>query len=341
MNGVQVNSLAFDAADRDRLYIASEDGIWTSADRGEELDPLNFGFVARAIRSVAELSGNRLFTIDSEVGDRTAVFESENGGEAWKRVEAAGLDGIHLRHIAGFSGILVASDVHQVYLSRDGGRSWAAIATDSALSHNQLQSARINQVEIIGRNRQPLIFAATNQGLFESADLGKQWRKAPVGTSTEILNIYSSTPDGGRVVLRSAEALYLSNDCGQTWAHLGVPVDISEVNDMAVPRSNDVPILIATKRGLLESRNHDMAWVFDTEKLPLSTVTSVAYDPSESKRAYALQFGNMFETNDGGNSWTMLSKSQFSVHRLWKPAGFPDRILGLTNEVGIVLKAGL
>ena len=341
MNGVQVNSLTFATADRDRLYIASEDGIWTSADRGEELDPLNSGFVARAIRSVAELSGGRLFTIDSEAGDRTAVFESDNGGETWKRVETAGLDGIHLSHIAGFSGILVASDAHRVYLSKDGGGSWATIATGSALSPNEPQSARINQVEIIARSRQALILAATDQGLFESADLGKQWRKSPVASAKEILDIYSSTPEAGRVVVRSAEAMYLSNDGGKTWADLRVPAYISEVNDMAVPPSNDVPILIATKKGLLESRNHDTAWVFYSEGLPLSTITSIVYDRSQSKRAYALQFGNMFETSDGGNSWTMLSKNQSSVHRLWKPAGFSDRILGLTNEVGIVLKAGL
>jgi photosystem II stability/assembly factor-like uncharacterized protein len=341
MNGVQVNSLTFGAADRDRVYIASEDGIWTSADRGEKLDPLNSGFVARAIRSIAELSGNRLFTIDSEAGDRTAVFESDNGGETWQRVETSGLEGIHLSHIAGFSGILVASDAHQIYLSKDGGHSWTATAAGSALSQNELQSARINQVEIIDRSGQPVILAATDQELLESGDLGKQWRKAPAAGSTEISNIDSSTPASGRVVLRSAETLYLSNDSGQSWAPLGVPVDMSEVNEVAVPASNDLPILIATKKGLLESWNHDTAWYFQSEGLPLSTVTSVVYDPSRSTRAYILQFGNILETSDGGHSWTMLSKSPSSVHKLWKSAGFPDRTLGFTNELGLLLRAGL
>jgi len=341
LSGIPVNSLTFDAGDRHRLYIASEDGIWTSDDRGVNLNPVNSGFVARSIRSVAELSGNRLFTMDSEVGDGTVVFESKDGGETWKRVEAAGLDGIHLTHLAGFSDILVASDANRVYLSKDDGRSWTAIVTGSGLCDNELQSARINQVQIVGRSGQPLILAATDQGLFESGDLGKEWRKAVVGSSTEISNVYSSTPQNGRVVLRSAEAMYLSNDGGQTWAHLCVPVDLSEVNDVAIPASNDVPILLATKKGLLESRNHDTAWVFHSEELPLSTVTSVVYDPSKSRRAYALQFGNIFETSDGGNSWTMLSKSPSSLRKLWTAAGFPDRLFGFTNDLGIVLRAGL
>jgi photosystem II stability/assembly factor-like uncharacterized protein len=341
VSGIQVNSLTFDAGDRHRLYIASEDGIWTSADRGENLNPVNSGFVARSIRSAAELSGNRLFTIDSEVGDGTAVFESNDGGETWNRIEAAGLDGIHLTHIAGFSDILVASDANRVYLSKDDGRSWTAIVTSSGLSDNELQSARINQVQIVGRSGQPLILTATDQGLFESGDLGKQWRKVLAGGSPEITDIYFSTPEGGRVLLRSTEAMYLSNDGGQTWERLCVPVDLAEVNDVAIPASNDAPILFATKKGLLESRNHDTAWVFHSEELPLSTVTSVAYDRTQSAHAYALQFGNIFETRDGGNSWTMLSKSPSSLCKLWTATGFPDRLFGFTNDLGIVLRAGL
>ena len=341
LSGIQVNSLTFDGGDRDRLYIASEDGIWTSEDRGENLNPVNSGFVARAIRSVAELSGNRLFTIDPEAGYGTAVFESMDGGVSWNRIEAAGLDGRHLIHIAGFSSVLVASDAHQVYLSNDGGRSWTAIVASSALFPKELQSARINQVQIVGRSGQPLILAATDRGLFESGDLGKQWKEIPLGGSKEITDIYSSTPENGRVVLRSAEAIYLSNDGGQTWERLCVPVDLAEVNDVAIPASNDAPILLATKKGLLESRNHDMAWVFHSEWLPLSTITSVVYDPSRSRHAYALQFGNIFETSDSGDSWTTLSKSPSSVRKLWTATGFPDRLFGFTNDLGILLRAGL
>ena len=338
ITGVQVNSLTFDAGTR--LYVASEDGIWTSEDHGEKLDRVNRGFVARAIRSVAELSGNRLFAMDSEGGNGTAIFCSDDGGQVWRRIETSGLDEVHLAGIAGVADILVGWDTRRIYLSDDGGQNWTIVGTGSRLFQDELESTRIWQSQIIIRNGAPLILVATDRGLFESGDLGKRWKEVVLGLPAEISNIYFSTPKRRRIMLRSAGALYLSNDSGQTWERLTVPVDVSEINDVAIPDSKDMPILIATKKGLLESHNEDSAWVFHSGDLPLSTVTSVLYDPSQAARVYALQFGSVFESSDAGNSWTMLSNAQSSVRKLWKPTGFPGRMLGLTNELGIVLGVG-
>src|SRR2546421_7370065 len=48
-------------------------------------------------------------------------------------------------------------------------------------------------------------------------------------------------------------------------------------------------------------------WTHDNNGLPFSTVESVTYHPREPLRVYALSFGKLYCSNNGGTTWDIAS----------------------------------
>jgi photosystem II stability/assembly factor-like uncharacterized protein len=109
---------------------------------------------------------------------------------------------------------------------------------------------------------------------------------------------------------------------------------------VAIPSEPNAPLLIATRLGLYSSSDNGATWYPNSGKLPGSTVNSVTYSPTEASVAYAVQYGQLYESKDCGSSWSAVPTALPALHirQLWMPAQNSDRLYGITNDLGIVFR---
>jgi photosystem II stability/assembly factor-like uncharacterized protein len=361
----QVNWLAFDPERADRMYLAVEgQGVFLSTDRGQTVMPLTQGFVDRRL-SAAAVGGNRLIAVEAHEGSTSGIFASEDAGAHWARIgPSAGLEGVHLEFIAGFAGdnkTLIAGSLHALYQSHDGGVTWkpleVVVRSDSYVSYllkkarpNSAASGRqpvtlrkfafhqVHGLYTVQSGTQQFIYAATDHGLLSTLDRGATWMAADIPGTESVDALFVSPSSDGRMVARGT-SLFYSEDYGLSWRSIGFPRDLAVINEIALAGDRSSPWLAAMADGLFESPDEGGHWYRLWQGVPISTFDSVVYNPSDAKVAYAVEFGQLYETRDAGASWHGLDeRAAYQFRHLWIPATAPDRVFGLTNEFGFVFR---
>ena len=382
LTNTQVNALAFDLSHPQRMYLALEyEGVGKSENGGEQINPINQGFVDRSISSVA-VSGNKLVALETQEGETSGIFVSTDRGASWSQLRnTRGLSGVHLRTIAGMTSeerILLAASPHQMYKSIDAGLTWKALPVrlvvpppaepakpatapkpsrpaSHAKTATRARTARpvkpkplireispsdVSGLYTVKNGTKDIVFAATDLGLLKSEDMGEHWTLCEIAGSTAVTALYSAPDFSGTLVARASGGLYLSKDSGEHWALLPFPLASSDVNDVAIPVDQNAPLLVATRVGLYSSPDAGSKWFTNSGGgLPASTVASVLYTGSESS-AYAVEYGRLYQSNDGGNSWAQISTAfpALRIRRLWKPDRNFNRLYAITGDVGIIFR---
>jgi photosystem II stability/assembly factor-like uncharacterized protein len=367
VNDQQVNSLAFDSGTPSEMYLALEDdGLWKSADRGKTLSPLNTGFVARRLTAVT-LSGTRLVAIQTQAGDSTGIFSSDDSGATWNPLpRAPGLGGVHFITITGVPGdnkLLFAATAREVFKSSDGGLNWKPVVISASIggsvfipsrsktaktrpaprpipSERTIHPNEFHTFTAILSGTQPVLLATTNRGILRSTDKGNRWVVAQTGYAEDFDEIFTSPINDGRLVARSQVGVYFSTDFGENWNSIPFPFSSSQLTDFAVPPlGTSLPMLAATDHGLFTSRDLGRTWYPVTSGLPASTVKAVIYS-ARGTAAYAVLYGQLYQSTDGGNLWSAVPSSfhSLSIRQLWQPAELPDRLFAVTNDIGILFR---
>ncbi len=378
VSGAQVNSIAFDPAEPKSMYLAMEnEGMGKTSDGGETIKPINNGFVDRHIAAVT-LSGDKLVAIESQLGNSTGIFFSSDRGETWKQIQdPRGLAGVHLRAVAGSSSdkkVLLASNSRQMFSSADGGQSWTPFAlrmivpprfqtaTSGAGKKDKVQakgsaatrSSGPHKSELVLRTVTPtaigglyaskadgkdMVFVATSLGLFRSSDAGATWAQLDMTVFADVWGLYFPPAADGRMIARTAAGLYMSNDCGDHWTPLSFPLPAVDVNDVAIPSDPKGRLLVASTRGIYVSQDNGGKWLAYARGIGSSTVDSVLYRGS-SQTAYAVEYGKLLRSNDGGSSWALVESalSSLEIRTLWTPGEDSDRMYGITSGLGILFR---
>lgn len=371
VNSAQVNSIAFDPAQPTTMYMAMEyEGLGKTQNGGETITSIDSGFVDRQISSVTK-SGSRFFAIEPQVGESTGIFASADRGETWAQVRSPkGLSGVHLRYITGSPDqdkFLLAATTHQLFESTDEGNLWkpftlrvivpppAQPAAPLRTTHTRTAPKRapvkprtilrtvtpstIGGLYAIQQGPKGQLYIATNLGLFRSGDLGAQWTQLQMNDASEVTALYSSANSDGRLIARTPLGLYMSKDCGDHWDKLAFPLPASDVNDIAIPADPNARLLAATRVGLYSSADNGGNWFSDAHGIQGSTVNSVVYRAA-TQTAYAVEYGRLFQSADGGNSWTLLPTSLSSpeIRQLWVPDSNSERLYGITSGLGILFR---
>lgn len=369
----QVNAIVFDPANPGSMYMAMEyEGLGRASDAGEKIKMLNHGFVDRSISSVAT-AGDKLIALETQLGESSGIFISKDKGENWNQLmDVKGLNAVHLRNLAVLPSnerMLVASAAHDLYKSVDGGQVWkplpirlllpataAPVVAPKAPAGKRAAAARkpvarkpVENVRVImpheihgvyaGKNgTADLLFAATDMGLLKSTDAGERWTIAEVAGSSAVSGLYLSPINDGRLVARADAGLYLSKDFGDHWTTLNFPKPSADVNDAAVPVDASSPILVATRLGMFSTLDEGAKWNTSHDGLPASTVNAVVY--GSGTLAYAVQYGKLFESKDGGKNWSHLKSGLPPAHvrKLWIPDLATNRLFGVTSDLGVLFR---
>ncbi len=373
LNSAQVNSMVFDPAQTGEIYMAMEyEGVGKTNNDGESISLTNRGFVDRNISSVTA-AGGKLVAIEPQLGDSTGLFISTDHGANWTQMQdVKGLLGVHLKSVTGFPNedkLLLAAAPRGLYKTLDGGVLWkplpiklivaeapaaakvTAHATKGhAVAHAKAVAKPIQKLKTITPSEffgiytiqsgtRSVVLCATDLGLLKSGDNGERWTLAELPGASSVTGLFAAPNSDGRLFARATAGLYFSNDFGDHWAKFNFPLSTGDINDIAIPVSHDLPLLVATRLGLYTTADNGKNWYANLGGIPASTVTSVLY-AGDGKTAYAIEYGRLYQTHDAGTSWGLVPSAlpTTRIRQLWMPDYTTARLYGITTDLGILFR---
>ncbi len=326
-----VKSIAFHPKTEGELYLATDDaGILVTHDRGVTSKAINEGFVNRHLPQISFADGAMYTSSIYELKDG-GIYKSANHGNSWDRIATPAQ--LHNENILAMTslgqgkGPLLAVGFENILKSSDGGRTWLR------LGHPWGGSKMVGLRNWTGDSKTALL--ASSNGIFVTRDGGAVWKAAKVkGDSTlAVRSIYAS---GTSAVVATTGALFISTDAGTAWSPFSRPREDSEIYDLALRGGPNGAILAATSHGLF--RSIDQAKTWKSAGIEAGTVSSVIWHPSRAAEAYAVQYGRVYRSIDGGIVWNPLERKGMegvTIRSLAIDATLPDRLFVLTASRGI------
>ena len=179
------------------------------------------------------------------------------------------------------------------------------------------------------QTQQPILLAATNMGLYRSADPANGWQRLPYGanldTRTSCIAADPQRPETIYVGTASSGVL-VSRDGGKTWQQVsGVPTE-APVNTIARDPQRTTHIYVGTKQAFYMSSNGGASWTRRGGNLPFGDFTSILINPRNSDEIFA---GNAYQTGEigggvfrslnGGQTWARIDpkENRLPSQRIW------------------------
>jgi photosystem II stability/assembly factor-like uncharacterized protein len=364
LSSEQVNWMVFDPAEPRTLYLATEfAGILKSTDSGETFRPTNEGFANHRLSEIAS-DGKLLYASSTYEGLYGGIFVSSDGGLQWSlRANEEALHGHNIHSLAaspaGAEAVFAASE-YAILKSVDGGKTWLPVSEPRPIApriaaartggtvpaaHSSgrvhIHALRAVRLEKDKEKDKLVLFAGTDAGLFRSSNSGTTWEqvKAAGLTGVAVLGLYAPPSGVSRLAARTDSGLFISEDSGRTWQAALVPNGYF-IYDVALPVEHDTGILAATSRGILQSIDEGAHWKLVTEGVPAATVDSVRFNPAQGGEAFLVQYGNVYRTVNGGDSWQVFSNEGLegaAIRMLWFAPNLPRRIFALSAARGALV----
>lgn len=169
------------------------------------------------------------------------------------------------------------------------------------------------------------ILAATNNGLYRSADPVKGWEKMAFGPGLDArtLSVSTSAQNPQTIYVgTSTSGVLVSRDSGQTWREVegipkGVPVNVIEQDPQ-----RSAYVYVGTSHTLFVSHDGGEKWTRRGGNLPYGSFTSILINPKNTDEifvgsAYERPDGNgVFHSVDAGLTWKRVDP-ELPSRRVW------------------------
>jgi photosystem II stability/assembly factor-like uncharacterized protein len=177
--------------------------------------------------------------------------------------------------------------------------------------------------------QQPIILAATNAGLYRSADPAKGWQRLAYGSNfdprTSSVVADAQHPESIFVGTASSGVL-MSRDAGKSWVRVsGIPTE-APVNTIARDSQRPNYIYVGTKQAFYLSRDGGASWSRRGGNLPFGDFTSILINPRNPDEVFvgnAYQTGEIgggvYRTINGGQTWARIDpkENRLPSQRIW------------------------
>lgn len=141
------------------------------------------------------------------------------------------------------------------------------------------------------------------RGTFRSTDGGKTWKKIDAKPLTAGANVLHASSRPNELLAGVPGGLFRSPNGGSTWTRLVAEGVLAVATNPRDPKH----MMISTEKGLRVSRDDGKTWAPATSGIPVDAqVTSLSISPLDSNIAYAAVATTLFQTKDGGTSWSIL-----------------------------------
>ncbi|RJP57420.1 MAG: T9SS C-terminal target domain-containing protein [Ignavibacteriales bacterium] len=378
----RVRGVAVHPTDPDIVYIgAAAGGIWKTTDGGtswadvsDDFTLLTFGAIAidpNNPNTVYAGTGEARYFFNQQTYEGDGLYKSTDGGANWTEISDPSWSITQFSDIAvsphnsnyvlvsmGSGNWNLGSYANEgVWLSTDGGSSWAEVITageafDVAFSPTSADSA---YAVIGGENSSSGFYISTNSGVsfptqvttFGSFDadtsMGRaQFVQSPSKSNIFYMLIYDSH---GQFPGSQSTAAFKSSDGGATWSQIssgsniagsytGASIDDQGSYDLCIavnPTDEDI-VYIGNVEISMTSDGSSFSFVRDATG-PFSGTTAwdspmhvdyhkIVYAPSNSNYIYVASDGGIHRTTNGGTSWTSLNNGVRTI-QFYRVASHP------------------
>jgi streptogramin lyase len=221
--------------------------------------------------------------------------------------------------LAATGALIIKPNVQVVMKSTDGGVNWSVLP---GLGNNGVIAAVAFSP---GYAQDQTIFAATNQGLFESPNQGTSWNRL---YRPSLLNMALSpnfAADNTLFIVTTTNTILASVNRGQNWTVVSTPSPLTAgLSVVAVSPNFDVDQTLfagSNANGIFGSTNAGASWTPVTQGLTLPTVSALAFSPgfsSDRTIIAATEGQGVLVSSNAGNSWAFANSglSDLTVNAL-------------------------
>jgi photosystem II stability/assembly factor-like uncharacterized protein len=319
---VVINDVIVDPRDSNRVLLATDRiGLLASNNAAGSFSPTNRGFAHRQVTSlVADPKDSRTYYVgvinDKEFG---GVFASRDSGSSWQQM-SSGLGGRDVFTLAQTEdGRLIAGTNRGIFAQSQDG-TWKGINTvvlekiitarskkkgaKPVVTKKVLRSelvVRVNDLELGAQQW----YAATQDGVYVSADRGATWVNAPIPGHKEFLAVRAR---GNVIMAASRKGVAISLDGSRHWFAPTLPQYVTAVRDVAV--GPDSSLWFAGREGVFRSDDSGETWEHVLNGLPAMNVAAIIYDaPGKRLLAASSVSPLIYESTDSGRRWQLAAES--------------------------------
>jgi photosystem II stability/assembly factor-like uncharacterized protein len=270
------------------------------------------------------------------------IYVSDDAGASWKRLAKLGPeDDLVVDSLAVdrsdpktlFAGVWVMDHPDGgVYISHDGGRTWAEAAGMHGQAVLSLKQARANASELV---------AGTLRGVYRSLDKGAHWEEiSPAGSKEihEVESIAIDPYDAGIIYAGTWHLPWKTMDDGTTWKSMskGLIVD-SDIFSMYVDPDSPRLMYLSACSGIYRSDDFgdDFRKVNGIPSAARRT-RAIVMDPAQSDTVYAGTTEGLYKTTNGGKTWQRTTPGDVIVNDVYIDPRNPQHVLLATDRSGVL-----
>jgi photosystem II stability/assembly factor-like uncharacterized protein len=240
-------------------------------------------------------------------GALDGVYRSTDAGNHWGRISDAGVKNVESIAVDPKDpNVVYAGTWHLAWKTSDGGANWQHI------NKGMVDDSDVFSIIVSSANPSEVLASACS-GIYKSTSSGDLFQKIQgipfTARRTRVLKQDPSNP--AIVYAGTTEGLWKSTDEGKTWKRMSNPEVV--VNDVLIDPRNSQRVLLATDRsGVLASDDSAATFTTSNHGYTHRYVSAILADSKESNTLYIgvvndREFGGVFSTHDGGQSWQQKS----------------------------------
>jgi len=332
-------SILQDRQDGNIIYLGTNLGLYRSTDRGLSWSPIG----APDVKSPTAKPSKRRTAASRRNAPAPPVAVKRADNMVMRAQEALNAAGYNAGTPDGQAGTLTVAALRKFQAAKElpqTGKFDDATLTALGLGGGKqsfgveqgIQTAPVALTETInalaylpGADGTLNILAATNNGLYRSADPAKGWEKMPFGAGRDARTLAVSTNAQNPQTIyvgTSTSGVLVSRDSGQTWREVdgipkGVPVNIIEQDP-----ERSAYVYVGTSHTLFVSHDGGEKWTRRGGNLPYGSFTSILINPKNTDEifvgsAYERAEGNgVFHSMDAGQTWKRVDP-ELPSRRVW------------------------
>ena len=288
INRISPFALIQSKTDPNTMYLGTNVGIFTSADRGTTwklLTPPKPVKTASRTKRGRKSTGSRTTTAKAKTPAKTAAPAADAGPV----LVPALAEKVKVLAFTedGKNGLLAGTDTG-LYRSYDVTKGWEKLSLGDGVSQN------IFAIHTSPQRPEQIWVGTETSSVLVSNDDGKTWTKtnaSPEGIPVSSLAVDPKRPD--HVYVGNGQALYYSRDGGQTWTR-GRGLPLGNYTSILIDPNNTDEVFISSALesdgGIYYSDNAGSKWKrVDSKdmKLPSRRIWTMAFDPTDPSRIFA------------------------------------------------------
>lgn len=210
--------------------------------------------------------------------------------------------------------IIYAGTNRFVFKTKDGGKSWKSVLSVKG------DYTRVNFLKCID----DLLFAATGNGLYLSADQGLYWEKVFKGKDELERNCLCAAAAGNKFFLGTQQGLFFTGD-GEAWNKAKGELEDREIRFVIANPLNEDILYAMNPNILYKTKNNGGAWdkiyifpstyedesrdytPWDSEEVEPRNLKAIAINPNLPHIIYLATKSGILKSEDAGESWQAFS----------------------------------